>query len=155
MDEAKKIFLKEQLVPLIKNLDADRKAHWGKMNAQQMVEHLEGALKLANGKLVLPMMNFGDSLEASRTFLLSEKPLRKNTKTALMGDEPPPLRKANLSEAIAALEKELTRFFEVFENDPKLETTNPIFGQLNYDMNVQLLYKHAIHHLQQFGLIAE
>ncbi|MBS1666872.1 MAG: hypothetical protein JST58_05790 [Bacteroidetes bacterium] len=147
--------MKQQLVPLLKNLDVDSKAHWGKMNAQQMVEHLEGALKLANGKLVLPMMNFGDSLESSRTFLLSEKPLKKNTKTALMGDEPPPFRKANMAEAITSLEKELIRFFEVFENDPKLVTINPIFGQLNFDMNVQLLYKHAIHHLQQFGLLAE
>ena len=43
-------------------------------------------------------------------------------------------------------------FFEVFEKDPGLKTINPVFGELDFDSNIQLLYKHALHHLKQFGI---
>ena len=36
---------------------------------------------------------------------------------------------------------------------PLLESLNPIFGELDFNGNVQLLYKHALHHLRQFGRI--
>jgi hypothetical protein len=43
-------------------------------------------------------------------------------------------------------------FFEVFEKDTALVTRNPFFGDLNFEQNVQLLYKHSLHHLRQFGV---
>jgi hypothetical protein len=153
MNEEKKAFLKLQFIPLLKGLSAEEKGRWGLMNGQHMVEHFDGAVKIANGKLVLPMINKDLELEKARAFLLSEKPLKENTKTPLMGNEPPPLRKPDMGAAIAGLQKELDIFFEAFDKDPSLKTTNPLFGELDYAMNVQLLYKHAIHHLRQFGLI--
>ena len=47
---------------------------------------------------------------------------------------------------------ELDYFFEVFRANEHLTTINPIFGELNYELNLQLLYKHAVHHLRQFGV---
>jgi len=46
----------------------------------------------------------------------------------------------------------LIYFFEAFENDHNLVTRNPLFGDLNFEQNVQLLHKHALHHLRQFGV---
>ena len=40
---------------------------------------------------------------------------------------------------------------EAFEKNPDLVTRNPFFGDLNFEQSVQLLYKHALHHLRQFG----
>ena len=57
--------------------------------------------------------------------------------------------------AIGALQLELIYFFEAFEKNPALITRNPFFGDLNFEQNVQLLYKHALHHLRQFGVEPE
>jgi len=37
--------------------------------------------------------------------------------------------------------------FTAFANNPSLITTNPFFGDLNFEENVYLLHKHALHHL--------
>jgi len=55
--------------------------------------------------------------------------------------------------AIDRLQKYLDYFFEAFEENPEMTTQNPIFGELDFTGNVQLLHKHAMHHLRQFGLI--
>ncbi len=68
-----------------------------------------------------------------------------------MPEEPVHTRHATLQAAIGELQEELIAFFEAFEKDPHLLTRNPFFGDLNFEQNVQLLYKHALHHLRQFG----
>jgi hypothetical protein len=87
-----------------------------------------------------------------REFMMSNKPFKENTKNPLMGEDPAPLRYKTVQGAIGALQQELIYFFEAFENDPALLTRNPFFGDLNFEQNVHLLYKHALHHLRQFGV---
>ena len=140
-------------IPLLNKLDADAKGNWGVMNGQQMVEHFADAVKNASGKLILPVVNSGERLEKSRIFLMTELPFKENTKNPLIGERPFPLRKPNINAAITKLQEELNYFFEVFENNPDLKTNNSIFGELDYTMNVQLMHKHALHHLRQFGLV--
>ena len=69
-----------------------------------------------------------------------------------MGEEPSLLRYKTVQAAIGALQQELIYFFEAYEKDPDLIIRNPFFGDLNFDQNVHLLYKHALHHLKQFGV---
>ncbi len=152
MSTSKEIFLKENFILLLEKLNAGDKGKWGVMNAQQMVEHFADAVMNANGKLELPLLNEGERLEKYRTFLMSEEPFKENTKNSLMPSEGISLRKPDMQSAIDKLQKELNYFFEVFEKDPGLTTGNAFFGELDYNMNVQLLHKHAIHHLKQFGL---
>ena len=83
---------------------------------------------------------------------MSEKPFRENTVNPLMGAEPAPLHFKTIQAAIGALQQELIYFFEVYEKDPRMVIRNPFFGDLNFEQNVQLLYKHALHHLRQFGV---
>ena len=153
MNTYKEVFLKKDFIPLLEKLKGDEKASWGIMNAQQMIEHFADAVKNANGKLKLPALNEGENLQKFRDFLMSEKPFKANTKNPLIAEEGIPLRQRDLPSAINKLKKELDYFFEVFENHPGLKTGNAFFGELDYDMNVQLLHKHAIHHLKQFGLV--
>ena len=69
-----------------------------------------------------------------------------------MGEEPAPLRYKTIQAAIGGLQQELIYFFEAFEKNPQLITRNPFFGDLNFEQSLQLLYKHAVHHLKQFGV---
>jgi hypothetical protein len=155
MIKAKEEFLKNDFIPLLEKLDADQKAQWGIMTAQQMVEHFADAVKNASGKLLLPILNEGEKLQKSREFLMSEIPFKENIDNPLIPKEGIPHRQPDLKAAIGKFEKELDHFFLVFEKNPALKTGNAFFGQLDYNMNIQLLHKHAIHHLKQFGLKPE
>ncbi len=153
MIKAKEDFLKNEFVPLLRKLKGDEKGNWGIMDAQQMIEHFADAVKNASGKLILPSLNSGEKLEKSREFLMSENPFKENTANPLIPKEGIPHRQPDLSSAIDKLQKELEHFFWVFEKNPGLQTDNAFFGKLDYNMNIQLLHKHALHHLRQFGLV--
>jgi hypothetical protein len=153
MITAKEAFLKNSFIPLLKKLKAVDKGSWGVMDAQQMVEHFTDAVKNASGKLILPVLNEGERLQKSRDFLMSENPFKENTDNPLIPKEGIPHRQPDLQAAINKLQKELDYFFETFEKNTGLKTGNAFFGQLDYNMNVQLLHKHALHHLRQFGLV--
>ncbi|HEY9341158.1 MAG TPA: hypothetical protein VIQ23_06225 [Hanamia sp.] len=153
MANAKEEFLKNDFIPLLKKLKPADEGKWGLMNAQQMVEHFTDAVKNANGKLKLPSLVGGEKLVKMRAFLLSEEPFKENTKNPLIPETGIQLRQPDLPSAIDKLKKELDYFFEVYQKDPELTIINSFFGELDYKMNVQLLYKHALHHLRQFGLV--
>ena len=123
------------------------------MDAQQMVEHFTDAVKNASGKLILPGLTGGEKLAKMRLFLLSEEPFKENINNPLIPAEGIPHRQKDLPSAINKLQSELNYFFEVFQKNPGLKTGNAFFGELDYDMNIQLLHKHAWHHLRQFGLV--
>lgn len=124
------------------------------MNVQQMIEHFAGdAVRNASGRLKMDkIITPPDHLERLREFMMSDKPFKENTKNPLLGEEPAPLHYKTVQAAIGALQEELIYFFEAYEKQPDLVIRNPFFGDLNFEQNVQLLYKHALHHLRQFGV---
>lgn len=154
MSIEKENFLRTRLVPLLQQIPPATAARWGKMNVQQMIEHLGGdAFRTASGRLVFEkILTAPEQLSKMRSFMMSEKPFKENTRNPLLGDEPPPTRYKTVQGALGALQQELICFFETFEKNPLLITRNPFFGDLNFDENVQLLYKHSLHHLKQFGV---
>ncbi|HEY6064352.1 MAG TPA: hypothetical protein VIV35_12125 [Chitinophagaceae bacterium] len=154
MSFEKENFLRTKLVIYLQRLDPATPPRWGKMNVQQMIEHYAGdAVQNASGRLKIDtIMTPPENLERMREFMMSNKPFKENTKNPLMDGEPAPLRYKTVQAAIGSLQQELIYFFEVFEKSPELVTRNPFFGDLNFEQNVQLLYKHAFHHLRQFGV---
>ncbi|MEO8405077.1 MAG: hypothetical protein ABI480_10790 [Chitinophagaceae bacterium] len=155
MSFEKENFLRTKLVRYLQQLDPTTPPHWGKMSVQNMIEHYAGdAVRNASGRLKIEtILTPSEHLQRMQDFLMSDKPFRENTKNALMGEEPAPLRYKTVQGAIGALQQELIYFFEAFEKNPALITRNPFFGDLNFEQNVQLLHKHALHHLRQFGVI--
>ena len=153
MNQEKVSFLKDDFIFLLKHLAPDAKGSWGTMNGHQMVEHLVDVVRLANGKLKLGMINQGERLEKARQFMFSDQPFAQNIKNPYISENPPPPRKPTIQASIEKLQQELNYFFEVFEKNPGLTTQNAFFGDLDFDANVHLLYKHTRHHLKQFGLI--
>ncbi len=150
----KENFLRTKLITWLQRLDPATPPRWGKMNVQQMIEHYAGdAVRNASGKLRFDtIMTPPDKLGAMRDFMMSDKPFKENTMNPLMDAAPPPLYYKTFQAAIGALQQELIYFFQAFEKDPQMTTRNPFFGDLNFEQNVQLLYKHALHHLKQFGV---
>lgn len=152
MNFEKENFLRTKFISLLQKLDNHTIPLWGKMNVQQMIEHFTDVVMSASGKIKLPIVTPADKLPRFREFMFSEKPFKENTKSPVLAEEPAPLKKHTKEAAIGKLQEELIYFFEIFENTPGLKTINPVFGELDFDGNIQLLYKHALHHLRQFGI---
>ena len=154
MNFEKENFLRTKLVPYFQRLDPVTPPRWGKMNVQQMIEHCANdVIRSASGRLKIDtIITLPENLQRMRDFLLSDKPFKENVKNPLLAEEPRTLQYKTVQAAIGALQQELIYFFEIFEKNPSLLTRNPFFGDLNFDQNVQLLYKHSLHHLRQFGV---
>lgn len=149
-------FLKNRLVPLLSKIPTDKSPAWGKMTMQQMVEHLSETFRIASGKTIHQLIvTPQEHLPKMQAFLMSEKPFRENTANPLLPQDPAPVTNMSIEDALKELEEEIQHFFAVFEANENLTTRNPVFGDLNFKMNVHLLYKHVTHHLKQFGVQEE
>lgn len=154
MNKAKADFLQTRFVPLLQDVPTDTPPAWGKMTLQQMIEHFADSVRIASGNTVFTKFaSPPEVLEKARAFMLSEKPFRENTRNPLLPETPAPVRNPSKEEAIKELQQELQTFFTVFEQNKLPTTRNPLFGDLNFDQNIHLLYKHALHHLKQFGIL--
>lgn len=152
MNEDKLLFLKKELIPLLQKIEPGTVPLWGKMNLQQMIEHFSGAIKIATGTLQLPGTTEPKDSGKSYAFLMSEKPFSENTVNPLLSEEPYALRNNTVQASIGELQGNLLEFFRTYENEEGKRVLNPFFGTLNYEEQIQLLHKHALHHLKQFGV---
>ena len=152
MNQEKYEFLKNNFLPLLSGLSPDSTGRWGKMNGQQMVEHVCDFFKVSSGKLHFQLVTPEEHLPRFKEFLMSEKEFRQNTKAPVLPEEPFPLRYGTMQESLQELENELNGFFDYFNGNPEKRTLHPVFGNLNFAEWVQLHHKHVIHHLKQFGL---
>jgi len=148
----KKKILKEEFTKLLSSLPSEQKGKWGKMNAQQMVEHMSYSFRLGSGRHIEKPLYNPEITQKGYNFIMTEKPFRENTPNQLLPDEPPVCKNKNMADAIAELQSEIDYFFKVYSENQGLRTINPFFGNLNFEEQVQLLHKHATHHARQFGL---
>jgi hypothetical protein len=155
MDAAKLDFIKHGFSSLVKVLPVNAEGKWGKMNAQQMVEHVTGFFKVSANKIQFPLVSPSEHLPNLKAFLHSDKEFRENTKapTSVIGEEPLPVRSNNMEEAIVALQQSINEFVDYFEGDSYKTTLHPVFGELNFEEWILLHYKHLVHHAKQFGLV--
>jgi len=144
-------FLRAEFVPAVATIKDDTAPAWGKMNLMQMIEHMALAFRNANGREPQQLVTPEEHLQKMQDFLRSEKPFKENTPNKLLPDEPMPVKSANKEDALKELQGEIDHFFEVFEGQPEKRIMNPFFGNLDYELWILLLHKHATHHLKQFG----
>jgi hypothetical protein len=153
MCKAKEHFLKHDYLPLLKKLKGDEKGNWGVLSAQGMVEHMSESIAIASMRIVHALHTPPELVEKMKSFALSEKEFKPNTKNALMSDDAAPLRHPNMEAALKELQTEIDEFISFYEHKPEQTVTNPFFGKLNYEEWLHLLHKHAKHHLKQFNII--
>lgn len=148
-------FLKNEYIPIIQKADTSVVPQWGKMNFQQMAEHVAAFFKVSTHKLKFDLVSPPEHMPKLKEFLMSDKQFRENTKApaSIIGEEPFPVHYASPEEAVAKLEKEVNHFFHFYETNPEATAVHPVFGELNFEEWVRLHYKHVTHHLRQFGLM--
>ena len=150
----KENFLKKDCITLLRTLTPNQKAKWGKMDGQQMVEHLRDVCKVANGKIALPLYNNDpEKLAKARAFLMSEAPFTESIRVPVMPEVPRPAKYASITEAIEKMEIEMNDVFTVYAANSSQTLNHPMFGELNYEEQIHYLDKHVRHHLRQFGLV--
>jgi hypothetical protein len=137
----------------LRALSPEAKGTWGVMNGQQMVEHMAESISFATGKNNQSLHTPAEHVGKYKEFAMSDKEFKPNTKNALMDETPVPVKKNNMKEAIADLEKEIKNFTDYFENNKGAILTNSFFGDLNFEEWTHLFHKHAVHHCKQFGLL--
>jgi len=155
MDQQKNDFISNTFFSLVAELPGETKGKWGKMNAQQMIEHIRDFFNISIGQNRFGLVTPEEHLPKYKEFLLSDKQFRENTKapSSVLGEEPMPIRFGSMNDAVDALQKTVSAFNEFFKNNPGKKTTHPVFGPLDYDEWVLLHYKHVNHHLRQFGIL--
>jgi len=57
-----------------------------------------------------------------------------------------------MEEAVKDVEQQTADFISYFETHKGATLMTAFFGELNYEEWLHLFYKHAMHHLKQFGL---
>lgn len=148
-------FIQDEMFLLLQNITEETKPVWGKMNAQQMLEHVADFFNVSTEKIVFALVTPEEHLPKYKDFLHSDKEFRENTKApeTVLGEEPLPLRKASVEAAKDHLKKSVKEFISYFNTDSEKKTMHPVFGLLNFEEWVLLHYKHVRHHLRQFGLL--
>lgn len=149
---AKAKFLKKEYIPLIQKIAPQTNPNWGKMNLQQMVEHMAEYVAIAYGNPEMELVTPEDKIEKAQDWLKTEKPFKENTPNSLLPEIPKKVEFATLRESIDDLQNEINNFFNEFETTKKKYVLSPFFGELDFGMSIQLLYKHSTHHLRQFGV---
>jgi hypothetical protein len=154
MDQDKLDFIENGFIAKIKGLTLSTTSKWGKMNPQQMVEHVSGFFMVSTNQVKFPLLTPEEHLPKFKAFLLSDKEFRENTKApvAVLPEEPSPVTFGNLREAIRDLEMQISLFVEKFSSREILLSQHPVFGDLNFEEWILLHYKHVTH-AKQFGLL--
>ena len=141
-----------EMLAVLNGLTPNQKPLWGKMNAQEMVEHLSDMLMMSRG-----MGNFAIDVDAEtiarrQQFLSSDKEMAKNIAVPFTKDIIE-LRHDELELALDEFADEWMNFTEYYENNPSASVIHPYYGDLDFNLWLKMHDKHFMHHFKQFGLI--
>lgn len=135
----------------LKKLNSNTKPLWGKMNAQQMVEHLSQTFMVAIEEIEVRLVIKDEHVERSQAFRDSDKPMPRDFKIDF-APENPPLRNASLELAIEEFNSLWLRY-EAFFQEAGKQTLHPTFGMNDFKGWQQIHSKHLTHHFEQFGIL--
>lgn len=143
----------EQIITLLQSLPEDRKASWGIMTPQHMVEHLIVSIKMSNGGLTIPCRIPKELIPEYKKVVLNptiemEKGIKAGGMEGLLD-----LRFPDMEAAIAKLESEFSKFHDYFQQNPGILVVNPVVDEIGYEDWIIFHDKHITHHLKQFQLI--
>ena len=146
-------FLGPSLFDVLATLEERTRARWGRMSAQQMVEHLSWAFELSTGRAEVKCPIPEAELARRKAFLYGNMPTPHEFVNPVLAAGLPALRHAALSEAKTALRLEVERFQEQAAAGAVRLRTHPVFGALGTEEWERSHFKHVYHHLLQLGLI--
>ena len=141
---------------LLNGLTENTKPNWGKMTAQQMLEHLETTLLYSIGepeaeKCFTPE----EHLEKYQDSLYNHRKMPKDFPAPFLPEDGtlPALKYKNLEQAKEKFLENLQKYQIYFRENPEAEHMHFVFGKLNKEMMELMHRKHFTHHFEQFNLI--
>ncbi len=137
----------------LSSLDDNSKPNFGKMNAQQMIEHLSAITQIANGNWRVNVFVSDEKTARRKPFLNTENELQRGFRASFLSDEPSKLKFKTIDIAIDDLRYQLQVFIEAFKQDENRTVVHPFFGELNFEYWKRFQVKHFTHHFKQFGLL--
>jgi len=143
---------RKRLKLLLSTLHSGTLALWGKMNAQNMIEHLVEAVEYTNGKRIADLrFPPGKANKQRQDLVLSDFVIPRGV-PGYLADTTKATRFKNLGAAILELNNELDAF-EYFFRTEWATATHFEFGPMNYTEWIIWHGKHFTHHFKQFGLL--
>jgi oxepin-CoA hydrolase / 3-oxo-5,6-dehydrosuberyl-CoA semialdehyde dehydrogenase len=146
-------FVRQGFLGALALLTEGEPARWGRMSAQQMVEHLEWTFAISTGRVQVECPVPEAERARVRAFLRSNMPTPQGFQNPVLTEGLPPLLRASLADAKAALHAEVERFVAQAAGDASAMRVHPLFGSIGVEDWWRTHYKHCHHHLQQFGLL--
>ena len=144
---------KERLEEALSLLTFSSSALWGRMDAQQMVEHLILLFDISNKKQETPILTPEKYLHKSQAFLRSEELMPKNFVAKFLPIDPIPYTFSSLEESKNKIFSSLDSFHSYWKGIKEETLNHPVFGKLNKELWDRVHNKHIHHHFLQFGLI--
>jgi len=140
---------RRELVDRLNRVQPNAIPLWGKMNAAQMMAHLTGWMKMANGELKTTIKPKGPFRHPPlKQFIIYWAPWPKGVPTA------PELISREKCD-FAGERASFCRYMEAYETRPDPRATwpeHPAFGNMTTREWGVLGYRHTDHHLRQFGV---
>jgi len=139
---------RRELIDRLNRLKPDATPLWGRMNAPQMVAHLVGWMRMANGELKTTLLKKPLRFPVVKQMVIYWLPWPKGVPTA-----PELLSKEKHDFALE--QASFRRYLNEYERapDPKFVwPVHPAFGRLTTREWGALGYRHTDHHLRQFGV---
>jgi hypothetical protein len=139
--------VREELTKRIQSLTEKNSAQWGKMNVFQMVKHCSLCDDMMHGKIKIKRVFIGRLIGPMilKKALQDGRPFGKNSPTA------PVLKTANESGDIEIQKKDWLGKIEQYADFRNTNFVHPFFGPMTKEQIGIFVYKHADHHLRQFG----
>lgn len=141
---------------LLNNLTESTKPNWGKMTAQQMLEHLETTLLYSIGEPeVEKCFTPEEHLEKYQDSLYNHRKMPKDFPAPFLPEDGtlPELKYKNLEQAKEKFLENLQKYQIYYRENPEAEHLHFVFGKLNKEMMELMHRKHFTHHFEQFGLL--
>jgi oxepin-CoA hydrolase/3-oxo-5,6-dehydrosuberyl-CoA semialdehyde dehydrogenase len=137
----------------IEKLKDETKPQWGKINSQQMVEHLTEFVRMSNGKLDAQLVTPYKKVESVKKSLFTDQPFKHVIRIDDMPGGEPVYENNNLFFAKQVLYEELIEFYKFYMKNEYSTPMHPTFGRLNKKEWEVYHSKHFQHHFTQFDLI--
>jgi len=151
--DLRETFLRRRLFEALIPLHDDTRPHWGRMTAQQMIEHLLWAFELSNGEVHVECPIPEPQRQRMKAFLYDDRPTPREFMNPVLTTGLPSLRHKGLAEAVARLRAAVNHFIQKAASTPDATQMHPVFGPIGMDEWARAHFKHTYHHLLQFGLV--
>ena len=143
---------RKKLNSLLNTLHPETPALWGRMNAQNMIEHLIEAVEYTNGKRIAELQFPAGQAEKQRKDLVHSDFVIPSGVSGYLPDATKSKKFKDLETAILEFNRELDAFEHFFTTEG-VTATHFEFGPMNHKEWIIWHGKHFTHHFKQFGLV--